>query len=199
MGDVYGGFDTATAWVETAPRFFARLDREHYLAFIPDDDGRLYLCSAAGYHGCYGRIAWYETSSTNFVLLGTCMAIFLATVIILGLRVRGLVRMSWRVRIAWGNAWMCSALFLTGIGGTFYALFIRRVAGLPAFAAGVSPLAGVMLGLLSVGAALSLGLVPAGILAWREGHTRSRLAYAGFTTTALMFTGWLHYWNLILA
>ncbi len=199
MGDVYGGFEGPGRWVETAPLLFQRVDRERYLAFGEDDRGRItHLFSGSGYHGSYYKIAWYETAGFQLPLLGFFALVFLSTLILWPIGyLPAAVAPSARL-VRWLSG-LVSILNLGGLVGVFYALFLRRIAGFPAFAFGVSPLATMMLGVLLVAAVLTIGLLVLTLLAWKSGGWSlwGRVYYTLVTVVALGFVLWLDYWNLL--
>jgi hypothetical protein len=92
-----------------------------------------------------------------------------------------------------------SLFSLVGLMGALYALFIKRIAGFPAIAAGVSPLATLMLGILLVGVILGFALPIFTILAWKDGYWPiwGRIHYTFLTISTLAFEWWLNYWNLL--
>lgn len=198
MGDVYGGLDQTSSWVQTAPGVFRRLDREHDLAVVNTQDGRVVLCSGSGYHGCYVRVPWTSASEVQFSILAACLATFLAAMVLgafgprAGRRKEGATgRLAHRLTLA------CSTGFLVGFCAAAYGLFLQRVAGLPAFAVGITPVAAMGIGLMLLAAIFSVGMWVAVALAWGRWPWGTRLWHGWVSLASVVFVAWLHAWNLL--
>ncbi|HEU5098693.1 MAG TPA: hypothetical protein VFU22_06730 [Roseiflexaceae bacterium] len=202
MGDVWGGFTSRSRWAEIAPELFQRVDQEHYAAFREDASGRVsHLLSGAGYHGTYRKLPWYETSTVQLSIAAVCLLIFLVTLIawLLGAALGTAPIQPGLARLARWLGMAVSALNLVGLLGLVCTLLIRRVAGLPAMAAGISPLAVAMLGVLLLAAVLGVGLAILTVLAWKDAFWTlwGRLHSTLRTFASLTFTWWLNHWNLL--
>jgi len=202
MGDVWGGFAGSSTWVEVAPQLFQRVDREQYAAF-GQEAGRhvTHLFSGAGYHGTYRKLPWHDGSTVQLSIAAVCLLVFLVTPIAwLSSAAFGTAPpQPGLARLARGLGAVVSVLDLVGLLGLAYALLIRRVAGFPAMAAGISSLAAAMLGVLLFAAVLGAGLAILTVLAWKDGFWSfwGRLHYTLLTIASLTFTGWLAGWNLL--
>jgi len=201
QGDVYGGFEAPSQWTEITPRVFQRADRERYLMFHQDELGRItYLFSGSGYHGSYYKLSWYEASTIQFIWLGLCLFVFLTAIVtwLYGLP-NHRKEVTQTANIARWMGSVTSLFFLIGFFGVLYALFLKRIAGYPAFAFGVSPMASGTLGLLLCGTIVGLTTPVFAILAWKNGYwsTRGRVCYTVLGIATLGFVWWLNYWNLL--
>lgn len=198
-GDVYGGFEKESEWVALAPDFFRRLDRERYLAFGRNEEGNVnILYSGSGYHGSYYKIPWYETSGVQMGILFFFSAVFvIAAIVSLIAEVRR-KKESLASHLARLFVIEISVLNLVGIIGALYTLFIKRIAGFPAFAFGVSTPAALMLIILLIAGISNLGLVVSTALAVRgkEWSAGKKAYYAVVILAGLGFLAWLNYWNL---
>jgi CubicO group peptidase (beta-lactamase class C family) len=192
--DVYGNFPKESTWFEVEPLLFRRVDKERYMAFQRNEKGEIAgLASASGYHGAFVKIPWYESSLTQMYWLIICIAMFFAVIIINTIKIvrgeRNILQTSGAI----------SLLFVVGLLGAVYALFLHRIAGFPAFAFGVSSTARVMLTLLVVASVLSFGFLILLIGKWVSGKigTLDKIFYF---VIMLIFSGavyWLNYWNLL--
>lgn len=206
MGDVYGGFLDENLWTQVEPLLFTRVDEESYLAFGEDEDGKItYLFSGSGYHGSYYRIPWYETSKFQLTLLGLYMAIFLLNIIFWPIRAffrsksTGKTELMKNIKYTELLCLLISFLNISALSITLYDLFIKKLAGLPAFAFGVSFLAKIMLGILLVTSILNILLLISVFKEWKN-----KLWVLGERTVIVLsiiaifgFTIWLNYWNLL--
>lgn len=192
--DVYGGFSKESRWVETEPFLFRRVDEERYIAFQDNEKGEITrLTSASGYHGTFVKIPWYESSRAQTYLVIACIAVFLATIIISIIK---LIRGNQSLLQISG---VISLLFIVGLLGAIYSLFIHRISGFPAFAFGVSPVAQLMLTLLLVASVLSIGFLTVLVRNWVSGKIGT-LDKVFYSIVMLSFAGivyWLNYWNLL--
>ncbi|UNC92320.1 serine hydrolase domain-containing protein [Candidatus Contubernalis alkaliaceticus] len=206
MGDVYGGFDEVTQWEQIEQYLFRQKDDEAYLAFGTDETGRInYLFSGSGYHGSYYRIPWYETAKVQLVVLGLLVSIFLLNIILWPIRIikkdKANVRCSIKkpLQYAGWSAFVISLLNISGLTLLLYELFIKQIAGLPAFAFGVSSLAKVMLGLLIITMVVS-GVFFIALLAGlikRRYMIRECVYLLGTAVGFIVFYLWLDYWNIL--
>ncbi len=192
--DVYGGFPNESAWAETEPLLFRRVDTERYLAFQENESHQITsLTSGSGYHGAFVKIPWFESNRVQLSLLAAYIALFLATVIVNGVKfIKG-------ERHPLQLSGLVALLFLIGIAGLLYALFLKRVAGFPAFAFGVSPLAKIMLTLLICASVLSVGYLFLLIryLPISSVRLSDKIFYAVVTIAFAGTVLWLNYWNLL--
>jgi CubicO group peptidase (beta-lactamase class C family) len=200
-GDVYGGFEAPSQWTEIAPQIFERTDREQYIAFQINGNNNQaqYLLSGSGYHGTYYKLKWYECSRVQFVWMGVCLCIFLSALVTwpFSLLSKSRKRTAMANLMRWVGI-ITSVLFLTGIIGVLYSLFLKRIAGFPALAFGVSPMAKVMLWFLLGGGILGLVIPFFAIFVWVKNYWSilGRIHYTVVGVAALGFFWWLNYWNL---
>lgn len=192
--EVYGGFPKVSEWTETEPLLFRRTDQERYLAFQEDKTGEIVsLTSGSGYHSSFVKIPWYESGRIQLLLLAFYMAVFSAAFVL------HLIRFVKGHRSVLQAGGLLSLLFLAGTVGTLYALFLKRTAGFPAFAFGVSTPAKTMLTLLLLASLLSVGFFLLLIRNWSANKMALSEKISG-SVLMLSFIGmisWLNYWNLL--
>ncbi len=196
LGDYLGGFEGSSHWAAVDPLLFKEVGHEGYLAFLEDEAGGIIgLASGSGYHSVYDRLAWYEGPEVQLALLGAMLLVFLSSPVLFWRMKRQSAGVS---QIFHWLALSVPLLYLFGLFGTVYLLLIKRVAGFPAFGAGIPPVAVVMLTLLHIGAALGLVLLPCAMRIWKARRGGSvRTHYALLTVASLGFIIWLDYWNLL--
>lgn len=192
--DIYGGFPKVSRWVETEPLLFRRIDKERYMAFQENEEGEIInLASASGYHGAFVKIPWYESSQVQTYLLIAYIAVFLAAIIINTIKfIKG-------ERNPLQISGFISLLFIIGLFGAVYTLFLHRIAGFPAFAFGVSLAAQIMLTSLLVASVLSIGFLIVLIGSWLIGkiETSGKVLYSIVMLSFIGAVYWLNYWNLL--
>jgi len=200
LGDYLGGFEGTSNWLAVDPLLFREAERERYVAFVQDESGEINaLASGSGYHSVYDKLSWPETPQVQLALLILFMLAFLSALPAAPLWLRRQAAGIQAERIAGRLVFGVSLLNITGFFGVVYILLIRRVAGFPAFGAGIPEAAMVLLALLLIAAALGLLLLPCTLLIWKN-RGRSlplRLYYTLMTVASLGFTLWLNYWNLL--
>ncbi len=193
-GDVYGGFPQKSKWIEIKPLLFRRSDKEQYMAFQLDGNGRIKsLTSGSGYHGSFIKISWYEPNKVQFLLLITYMTVLLFSSIIN------------LIKLIKGNTHMLqisgliSLLFIVGITGTLYSLFFKRISGFPAFAFGVFTSAKIMLTILLAASILSIFFTALYIknFVCTKISIFDRFFYLITIISYIGIISWLNYWNLL--
>lgn len=192
--EIYGGFPKESKWAETEPLLFRRVDKERYMAFQEDEEGKIIsLTSGSGYHGSFVKIPWYESSRVQLYLLISYIAIFLAAIII------NLIQFVKGDRNNLQIGGLISLLFIIGIIGILYVLFFKRIAGFPAFAFGVSLPAKIMLTFLLAASLLSIGFLIILIKNWSAGKMTSfdKIFYSIVMVSFIGTILWLNYWNLL--
>lgn len=200
MGDNYGGFEWESRWVETEPLYFQRVDGHGNLAFgRAEDRGVEYLFSGQKYHGTYRKIAWYEMPDLHFAILGTSACLFLLTLVIWSFqawlkRRRGAQLPSSRHRLARWLAGTVCALHLVFIGliTSVMGNFVDVIYGVP-------PLLRIALVFPLIAAPLTITQLVVAVVALRGKYWSAwgRAYYTLLTVIVLVFTWWLHYWNLL--
>lgn len=212
-GDVFGGFEGTSQWVEVEPLFFERVDGKANIAFVEDENGEVVrLISEQGYHGTFMKLPWYETQSFHMILV-ELVVVLLITMIIstfviwpLGALIRKLRKQENQNPMPWGavlaRLWaaLTSAIFLLltfRAIGVLYA--IDAVAGIPNFIWGITPVMVESLQSIYLPALLALVLPVFVALAWIKGWWKvSQRVYYTLVVLAV-FAGiwWTHYWNLL--
>ncbi|MDR0761017.1 MAG: beta-lactamase family protein [Treponema sp.] len=199
--DIYGGFPKESNWVQAEPLFFREAGRERYMAFQENEEGEITgLVSAAGYHGSFVKIPWFESSRLLLYLLIFYTAVFFVIIAVNVVNVINRKRQLCRKNgVLTRFAGFVSLLYLAGISGALYTLFIKRIAGFPAFAFGVSLPAKVMLTLLMAAALLSAVYWLVLIINWISGRLKASGKATGLITAVVFLgtAGWLSYWNLL--
>lgn len=192
--EIYGGFPKVSRWVEIEPLLFRRVDKERYMAFQENEEGEIInLASGSGYHGSFVKIPWYESNRIQLFLLISYIAVFLAATIV------STIKFAKGERNPLQSSGLIALLFVTVIFGVLYTLFLRRIAGFPAFAFGVSSSAQIMLTLLSVVSVLSIGFLIVLIGRWSAGKmgTFDKVFYSMVMISFIGAVYWLNYWNLL--
>lgn len=193
-GEVYGGFPKVSQWVEIEPLLFRRVDKERYMAFQENEEGEIInLASGSGYHGSFVKIPWYESNRIQLFLLISYIAVFLAATIV------STIKFAKGERNPLQSSGLIALLFVTVIFGVLYTLFLRRIAGFPAFAFGVSSSAQIMLTLLLVVSVLSIGFLIVLIGRWSAGKMKTfdKIFYSIVMISFIGAVYWLNYWNLL--
>ncbi|MEA4849000.1 MAG: serine hydrolase domain-containing protein [Clostridiaceae bacterium] len=192
--EIYGGFPKVSKWVAIEPLLFRRIDAERYMAFQENEEGQIInVTSGSGYHGSFVKIPRHESNRTQLYLLISYITVFLGAVIV------SLIKFAKGQRNQLQISGILSLLFIVGIFGALYSLFIKRVAGFPAFAFGVSLPAKLMLTLLAVISVLSIGFLILLIKNWRAGKMKlfDKIFYSIVMMSFIGMVFWLHYWNLL--
>lgn len=192
--EIYGGFPKLSRWVEVEPLLFRRIDKERYMSFQENKKGEIIdITSGSGYHGSFVKIPWYESSRTQLYLLISYIAVLLASIIV------SVIKFAKGKRDQLQISGIISLLFIIGIFGALYSLFIKRIAGFPAFAFGVSMPAKIMLTLLVVVSVLSIGFLILLIKNWLAGKIKifDKIFYCIVMVSFVGTVFWLHYWNLL--
>jgi len=158
------------------------------------------------YHGnvpttAFIKLLWYETLEFQRGILMACMAIFILTLLVWLLGARrnrsqgetgaDTPHSRWSREARWLAAGVC-ALFIIG---TLLALMLI----LSGRAYDASLLMNAALFSLLIAAVLTFGAIIFTVLAWKDKYwsVGERLHYTLITLTALVFTLWLNYWNLL--
>lgn len=192
--EIYGGFPQESKWVEIEPLLFRRVDTEKYMAFQENEEGEIVtLASGSGYHGAFVKIPWYESNRIQLYLLIAYIAVFLAAIIV------NIMKFSKGDRTPVQSSGLISLLFIIGIIGVLYTLFLSRVAGFPAFAFGVSLPAQIMLTLLLTVSVLSIAFLIVMIGSWLTGkmETFDKIFYSIVMISFIGAAYWLYDWNLL--
>jgi CubicO group peptidase (beta-lactamase class C family) len=192
--EIYGGFPKVSKWVAIEPLLFRRIDAERYMAFQENEEGQIInVTSGSGYHGSFVKIPRHESNRTQLYLLISYITVFLGAVIV------SLIKFAKGQRNQLQISGILSLIFIVGIFGALYSLFIKRVAGFPAFAFGVSLPAKLMLTLLAVISVLSIGFLILLIKNWRAGKMKlfDKIFYSIVMMSFIGMVFWLHYWNLL--
>lgn len=192
--EVYGGFPDVSKWVEIEPLLFRRVDKERYMAFQENEKGEIIsLTSGSGYHGSFVKIPWFESNTIQLSLLVFYITVFLATIII------SIIKFVKGYRDKLQISGLISLLFITGIIGTLYALFFKRIAGFPTFAFGVSLLAKIMLTVLLLASFKSIIFLIIFIKCWVSSKMTlvEKVFYLIVMVSFMGIIFWLDYWNLL--
>lgn len=187
-------------WVEVDPLVFKELGGKDTLIFKEDARGHIthaYL-DHYPYFACY-KLAWYETSSFHYFLLGMCAILFLSTSV---WPIRKLYRAVCRRKreekkgpgLARWLAAMMSLLFVIFLGGMITILSDAWRLGF-----GVPGSLKVLLAIAITASVLAVGVLVFTILAWMKKYWYgcARLHYTLVLAAALAFIWFLNYWNLL--
>jgi len=191
-----GFFEEPWRWVEIEPNLFRQIDGGMTLAFIEDEDGAVnhLVFSAFPFMPAY-RLAWYQTPTFNYVLLGIALLLCVTTLVSF-FRHRKARKgdpsgARWAVRLAA----LVSALTLIFIVAV---TVIVSSAGHDLFSCFPASLtAALMLPILS--SILTLGVAVSAILSWKRGYwTRfRRVHYTLFAIFAVGLVWFYWYWNVL--
>jgi CubicO group peptidase (beta-lactamase class C family) len=202
--------DTEQRWVEVKPLLFRAEDRNEYIAFRENDDGRaLYLSGDADPTVAYEKVPFYEAPRLHLGLLAGSLGILLLTAVawpagaVIARRYRrrygkpggepgGDTRMARRTRILAWAVCALDVLFVIGVALVFSNLE-------EALAYGTSPSLIAVLTLPLLSAALTAGVLVCALLAWKRGYwgVFGRLHYSLVALSALTFVILLAYYNLL--
>lgn len=212
MGDVMGGFEGVSQWVEVEPLYLQQVDGQGKIAFAQDENGQItHLYSGQGYHGVYSKLPWYETRSFHMILIALVAIILISMVIVtfviwpLGALIRklrhkpaqnpGFAKIA--ARLWSGVVSGMLAFFAFRTIGVLYA--IGSIAGMPNYVFGVTNDMVDALNSLYLPVMLALALPIFTILAFRNGWWKlgTRLHYTLVTLAVFAGIWWVHYWNLL--
>ncbi|MFP4394074.1 MAG: serine hydrolase domain-containing protein [Anaerolineales bacterium] len=180
------------SYVEVSPYFFQGVTGEGHIAFRRDDEGEV---TRAFYdfdpHEALIKLPWYRYPSVHITVAGICVAIFLLTLFTWPARRGDARHRPLSAEAGWIIKMLCVVNLLYPVAMFIIALtiLVRRVPSLEILA----PL--VMMALiLPLGGAVIFTLI-----AWRDRYwsVSERLHYTLVTLAALIFLGWLEYWNLL--
>jgi CubicO group peptidase (beta-lactamase class C family) len=202
--------DTEQRWVEVKPLLFRAEDRNEYIAFRENDDGRaLYLSGDADPTVAYEKVPFYEAPRLHLGLLAGSLGILLLTAVawpagaVIARRYRrrygkpgcepgGDTRMARRTRILAWAVCALDVLFVIGVALVFSNLE-------ETLAYGATPLLIAVLTLSLLSDALTAGVLACVLLAWKRGYwgVFGRLHYSLVALSALTFVALLGYHNLL--
>lgn len=207
IADTYGGFGSqASTWRAVGPLAFQQVGGEALISFEEDAKGGIVaLHSTSGYHGSYQPIARWQAGPFQLsIILGSLLVLALNIVVV---PVKLIIRRGWRplqpvpftVRLVPWWSLLVSLFFVGGAAVSFYALFWREVAGMPAFAAGVSQMAQTGLAFLISGVGVLGVLILLLLAVWRDPsfHTFSRFWQSIVILAGATASIWLWHWNFL--
>jgi hypothetical protein len=191
-------------FVEVEPYILKQVGGQGTLIFDTDDRGRVTgLLQDFEPHEAYWRAAWYESPTLHVFVFSGCLAVFLFSLMVwavAAIRHRGQGMATSPVKARW-------ARFVAVAIGVLSLLFpvavlLAILSAMDDFATLIGSFTRVLafpLLLPMTAAILTLGAVGFTYLAWRERYwsVLGRLHYTLMTLNALIFLGWLNYWNLL--
>ena len=191
----------SSRWVEVEPLLFRNPQGDGYLTVRQDDRGRvthLYVTSAE--EGALERVRWYETDTTQLMLIGFLLLAFLSVLVWpASSLVRRLRKQQERssgfstlCRVLAGALSVLNLIFLLGLGVAIAYSMKTMAPEIPSYfmALLVIPL---LTGTLAVASLAST------VLAWKK-HTWSlvgRLHHSLVSLAGLLFIWFAGYWNLL--
>ena len=196
-----GGYE----WVETEdPLVFIRQDGHEHLIFQEDEAGNIqsYMFQNVPVH-FYFKKSWFDTATFTLTWAGVCLLVFLLTVLMWPLKflLSSLRRRKQTVgdavplpsRIARWLAWGLSALSLFFFVMLLIGMFSQSLVG-----GGRDAAAGLFL-IPPLTVVMAIGMLIFTGLAWarRYWSLPGRAYYTLLTLAAVVFIGWLNYFNLI--
>ncbi|WP_440945255.1 serine hydrolase domain-containing protein [Methanosarcina sp. T3] len=190
-------------WVEIKPLTFSPADglpSRDGLVFGKDSQGHInYLFIKLDPTAAYEKVPWQDDLSINLFLLGSCILLFLSTLIWpISLIIRHSPREPKKpvraARLFAGGASMINLLFLTGLKF----LFQDKLANIE-FIYSVSTFLILLLAIALIAAILALGSVVFAVLAWKDNYWSypERIHYSLVVMALLAFVWWLNNWNLL--
>jgi len=191
-----GFFEEPWRWVEIEPNLFRQIDGGMTLAFIEDEDGAVnhLVFSAFPFMPAY-RLAWYQTPTFNYVLLGIALLLCVTTLVSF-FRHRKARKgdpsgARWAVRLA-ALVSALTLIFIVAVTVIVSSAGDDLFSGFPA-----SLTAALMLPILS--SILTLGVAVSAILSWKRGYwTRfRRVHYTLFAIFAVGLVWFYWYWNVL--
>lgn len=183
--------------METEPLVFRAVDGDDMLIFREDAQGNTkyaFLGTRA-----FEKQAWYEVPLVHYVLLATCMLLFLSVIIaaLVNLFVdRRRTDRQPQPRLARAARWVLSGAAVLSLA--FVALFVIATPDAKVLT-GEAPLLNV-LGFISIPlAVLAIGLVVFTVLEWKNHYWNiaGQVYYTLVTLAAVAFVWLLNYWNLL--
>ncbi|WP_082089019.1 serine hydrolase domain-containing protein [Methanosarcina siciliae] len=190
-------------WVEVKQLTFSPADglpSREGLVFGKDSQGHIkYLFIKLDPTATYEKVPWHDDLSINLFLLGSCILLFLSTLIwpislIIKCSPSKPKKPSSTARLFAGGASMINLLFLTGL--TF--LFRDKTANVE-FIYSVSTFLILLLAIALIAAILALGSAVFAALAWKDSYWSypERIHYSLVVLALLTFVWWLNNWNLL--
>jgi hypothetical protein len=194
-----GGYE----WVETDdPLVFIRMDGHEHLIFQEDHAGNItsFMFQNVPVH-FYFKKSWFETATFTLLWVGVCLLVFLLTVLIWPLKSLLSLRTSKHAAghpvplpsriapwLAWGFSVLSLFFFVKLMIGMFSAVLVTEGRDAAAGLFLIPPLA----------VAMAIAMVVFTGLAWtrRYWSLSERVYYSLLTLTAVVFLGWLNYFNL---
>jgi CubicO group peptidase (beta-lactamase class C family) len=193
-------------WIEVEPLVFRQVDGQGLLIFEEDARGNVIrVYQDIDPHEAQIRMAWFEDPTLLMAAGGLCLMLFLSTLI--GWAVAALVdRRQGKTRATTREA--RTARRLMAAISTLHLLCPLWMGVTAAIIAARNPLAlmgsnqtilTVPLALSFIAVILTVGAVVFTFLAWKNRFwgTLGRVHYTLVTLGAVLFAGWLYYWNLL--
>jgi CubicO group peptidase (beta-lactamase class C family) len=187
----------AQRFVETEPLVFRAVDGDDVLIFREDaQDNIKYVFSG---RRAFEKQVWYEVPLVHYVLLATCMLLFISVIIAapVGFFVsRSRADRQPQPRPAHAARWALGGAAALSL--SFVVLFVVATDPIKVLT-GEAPLLNV-LGFISIPLAfLTIGAVVFTVLAWKNQYwdMAERVYYTLVTLAAVAFVGFLHYWDLL--
>jgi hypothetical protein len=192
-------------WVEVAPLSFRPADGvpspslfSDGLVFGEDGQGDIsHLFYLNNPTTAYEKVAWYDGTNFNYVLLGSCIILFLSTLLwpmgSLFNRCRGKTEGPARAaRWLAGGASILNLLFLTGLVAMSAIASMSLIYSTPAYLIALAMVA-------IIAAMMAVVAVAFAASAWRKGYwsIAGRLHYTLVVAAGLAFIWWLQNWNLL--
>lgn len=190
----------AKQWVEVEALVFKELGGQDTLIFKEDGKGHITHAYLDHYpYFAFFKLAWYETPTFHYFLLGICAILFLSTLV---WPIRKLYRAVCRRKkeekkgpgLARWLAAVMSLLFVIFLVGLLTILGDAWKLGF-----GVPASLKILLVIAIMASVLAVGVLVFAILAWIKKYWFScaRLHYTLVLAAALAFIWFLHYWNLL--
>jgi CubicO group peptidase (beta-lactamase class C family) len=192
-------------WVEAAPLVFRPGENMSSpmlffdgLVFGEDKQGNInHLFYVNNPTTAYEKVAWYDSTSFNYPLLGACVLLFLSTLIwpigFLFNRCHTKSEKPGRAaRWVAGAACMLDLLFMAGLVALSAVAPMSIIYGIPSSLSA-------LLAIAIVAAVLALSSTALAVLAWKDSYwsIAGRVHYTLVVLALLAFIWWLNNWNLL--
>ncbi len=191
----------STRLVEVGPMLFQREDDGSYISFNRNEKGKVEYLSDGEPFKTFEKLKWYETSGFNLLLLGVCLIVFLASLLIwvIGWVIRkfkgkpnNYSKPAKAARLVGGLVCFINVASLCGFCIMLMSVDYRIQLGLPAQA--YVELTGFIAGSLLTAAAAVFA-----VLAWikKFWSFAGRVHYTAVVLAGLGFVWFLNFWNML--
>ena len=196
---VLGGASETTRWRQIEPLVFTQVEGNRRLVFRENDHGDvLDFCAAPTCTSVMRKQPWYGGLAAQGIWLGTCLTIFVVSLIAFPVAAVSQWRLSKSglARLTRLLGWLTSLVFVVGFGATIGGMTdinATILLGRASFALRVG------LALFVVGSILVAALAVLALTAWKQRWWRvvGRVSVSLVALAGVAVVGWLCQWNLL--